>query len=230
MGALLSLASPKGIFIVEDAAQSLGSEYNGHRGGSIGEIGCLNFFPSKNLGAFGDAGMLTTNDDELAGKLKMLRVHGARNKYYHESIGMNSRLDAIQAAVLRAKLPHLDVWTEGRRRNAELYRGMIRKLAIPVTCPVEKPYQNRHIYNQFVILGSRRNELQAYLKAQGIGTEVYYPVPMHLQSCFSYLGYRPGDFPISERLANESLALPIYPELEPDDIEYVCRALKAFYS
>ncbi len=216
--------------MVEDAAQSIGSEYKGRRAGSIGEIGCLSFFPSKNLGAFGDGGMLTTNDDAIAEKLKILRVHGARKKYYHEWIGLNSRLDAIQAAVLRVKLPHLDAWTAGRRQNADIYRRMLRELDVPVAVPVEKPYQNRHIYNQFVILGQRRNELQAYLKAQGIGTEVYYPVPMHIQKCFSYLGYRAGDFPVSERLANESLALPVYPELAPDDIAYVCRTIKAFYS
>ncbi len=230
MDALSSLAASRGIFLIEDAAQSIGSEYKGRRAGSIGDIGCLSFFPSKNLGGFGDGGMLTTNDDVLAEKLKILRVHGARKKYYHEWVGVNSRLDAIQAAVLRVKLPHLDAWTEGRRRNADIYRGIIRELDVPVSVPVEKAYQNRHIYNQFAIVGPRRNELQAYLKAQGIGTEVYYPVPMHLQKCFSHLGYHAGDFPVSERLANESLALPVYPELAPEDIEYTCRTLKAFYS
>jgi dTDP-4-amino-4,6-dideoxygalactose transaminase len=230
LDALCSVAARTGVSIIEDAAQSIGSEYKGRRAGSIGDVGCLSFFPSKNLGAFGDAGMLTTNDDALAEKLKILRVHGARKKYYHEWIGVNSRLDAIQAAVLRVKLQHLDAWTEGRQRNADLYRQMIRQLDVPVSVPSGKAYQNRHIYNQFVILGQRRNELQAYLKAQGIGTEIYYPVPMHLQTCFSHLGYHAGDFPVSERLANESLALPVYPELAPDDIEYVCRALKAFYS
>lgn len=227
---LCSMALSKGISVIEDAAQSIGSEYKGRRAGSVGDIGCLSFFPSKNLGAFGDAGMLTTNDDALAEKLKILRVHGARKKYYHDWVGINSRLDAIQAAVLRVKLRHLDTWTEGRQRNADLYRQMIRQLDVPVTVPARKAYQNRHIYNQFVVLVQHRNELQADLKAHGIGTEIYYPVPMHLQKCFSNLGYRTGDFPVSERLANESLALPIYPELPAEDIEYVCRALKAFYS
>lgn len=230
MDTLYSLAAKRGIFIVEDAAQSIGSEYKGRRAGSIGDIGCFSFFPSKNLGAFGDGGMLTTNNDLFAEKLQALRVHGARKKYYHEWVGLNSRLDAIQAAVLRVKLPHLDVWTHGRQRNADTYRRMIRELDIPVAVPVEKPYQNRHIYNQFVVLAERRNELQAYLKAQGIGTEIYYPVPMHLQKCFSHLGYRAGDFPVSERLANESLALPVYPELPSEDIAYICQTLKAFYS
>jgi dTDP-4-amino-4,6-dideoxygalactose transaminase len=230
MDPLSSLAAERGIPVIEDAAQSIGSEYKGRRACSMAELGCLSFFPSKNLGAFGDAGMLTTNDDALADKLKILRVHGARNKYHHDWIGLNSRIDAIQAAVLRVKLQHLDGWTEGRRRNAELYREMIRRLDVPVQAPVEKTYQNRHIYNQFVILAPRRNALQLFLKEQGIGTEVYYPVPMHMQQCFSYLGHKVGDFPVAERLANESLALPIYAELAPEDIEYVCRALKAFYS
>jgi dTDP-4-amino-4,6-dideoxygalactose transaminase len=227
---LLSFAGSRGISIVEDAAQSIGSEYKGRRVGSVGDVGCLSFFPSKNLGAFGDAGMLTTNDDALAEKLKILRVHGARKKYYHEWVGVNSRLDAIQAAVLRVKLQHLDTWTEGRQRNADLYRQMIRQFGISVSVPTEKAYQNRHIYNQFVIVGQRRDELQAFLKAHGIGTEIYYPVPMHVQKCFANLGYRAGDFPVSERLANESLALPVYPELPSEDIEYICRTLKAFYS
>jgi dTDP-4-amino-4,6-dideoxygalactose transaminase len=229
MAPLCSLAAEKGISIIEDAAQSIGSEYNGRRAGSIGHIGCFSFFPSKNLGAYGDAGMLTTNDPALAEKLKALRVHGTRRKYYHDWVGVNSRLDALQAAVLRVKLRHLDAWTEGRRRNAGLYRQIIGDLRIPVTVPVEKPYQTRHIYNQFVIVGERRDELQAYLKEQGIGTEVYYPLPMHIQTCFLNLGYQAGDFPVSERLAKQSLALPVYPELQPEDIEYVCQALKRFY-
>ncbi len=230
MDALSSLAAERGICIIEDAAQSIGSEYKGRRAGSMGDIGCLSFFPSKNLGAFGDGGMLTTSDDVLAERLRTLRIHGARKKYYHESVGLNSRLDALQAAVLRVKLPHLDDWTERRRQNADLYRRSIRELGVPVSVPVEKTYQNRHIYNQFVIVGQRRDELQAYVRAQGIGTEIYYPVPMHLQKCFSHLGYRAGDLPVSERLANESLALPVYPELAREDIEYICRTVKAFYS
>lgn len=230
MDALASLVSKRGIFVIEDAAQAIGAEYNGRRAGSIGDVGCLSFFPSKNLGAFGDAGMLLTNNDALAERLKTLRVHGAEKKYQHEYVGINSRLDALQAAVLRVKLPYLDGWTEGRRRNADIYRQTIRELEIPVTVPAEKSYQNRHIYNQFVIGGERRDELQCYLKAQGIGTEVYYPVPMHLQKCFSDLGHRKGDFPVSERLANKSLALPVYPELECGDIEHICRAIQAFYS
>jgi dTDP-4-amino-4,6-dideoxygalactose transaminase len=230
MDPLLSLASERGILIIEDAAQSIGSEYKGRRAGSMGHVGCLSFFPSKNLGAFGDGGMLTTDDDTLVTKLKALRVHGARTKYYHESVGINSRLDAIQAAILRVKLRHLDSWTRRRQQNADLYRQTIHALDIPVRTPIAKSYQTRHVYNQFVILCKRRNELQAYLKTQGIGTEIYYPVPMHLQQCFSGLGYRAGDFPLSEQLANESLALPVYPELAPAEIEYVCQSIREFYS
>lgn len=230
MDALCGLAADKGIPIVEDAAQSIGSEYKGRRAGSIGQIGCFSFFPSKNLGAYGDGGMVTSNDDALAEKLRALRVHGTKRKYYHDWVGVNSRLDALQAAVLRVKLRHLDSWTAGRQRNANLYRQRIAELGIPVAVPVEKPYQTRHIYNQFVIVGERRDELQAFLKEQGIGTEIYYPLPMHVQTCFAYLGYKAGDFPVAERLARESLALPVYPELDPQDIEYVCQALKRFYS
>ncbi len=229
MDNLCSLAATKGVYIIEDAAQSIGSEYNGRRAGSLGHIACFSFFPSKNLGAFGDGGMLTTNDDAVAEKLRALRVHGTKRKYYHDWVGVNSRLDALQAAVLRVKLRRLDAWTEGRQRNASLYRRLFHDLRIPVTAPVEKPYQNRHVYNQFVIVAERRNELQAYLKEHGVGTEVYYPLPLHLQTCFSALGYKRGDFPVSERLAGDSLALPIFTELTPDDVEYVCEAIRTFY-
>jgi dTDP-4-amino-4,6-dideoxygalactose transaminase len=230
MDALTALARPKGIFLIEDAAQSIGSEYKGRRAGSIGDIGCFSFFPSKNLGAFGDGGMLTTNDDSIAEKLRALRVHGTRRKYYHDWIGVNSRLDALQAAVLRVKLQYLDSWTARRQRNAGTYREIMQNLRLPVTPPVEKAYQTRHIYNQFVILGERRDELQAFLKQNGIGTEVYYPLPMHVQTCFAHLGYNAGDFPIAEQLAQQSLALPVYPELERDDIPYVCQTIRQFYS
>jgi dTDP-4-amino-4,6-dideoxygalactose transaminase len=230
MDPLIALTAGRNILVIEDAAQSIGSEYNGRRAGSMGDIGCFSFFPSKNLGAYGDGGILTTNNADLAAKLAALRVHGTRRKYYHDWIGVNSRLDALQAAVLRIKLRYLDAWTEGRQRNADLYRQTMRGVRVPVALPEPKHYQTRHIYNQFVICGERRNELQAYLKQYGIGSEVYYPIPMHLQACFASLGYKEGDFPVSERLARESLALPIYPELTPDDIAYVCSTVKAFYA
>jgi dTDP-4-amino-4,6-dideoxygalactose transaminase len=226
---LCTLARERGIAVIEDAAQSIGSEYKGRRAGSIGDVACFSFFPSKNLGAYGDAGMLTTNDPELADRLAALRVHGSKRKYYHEWAGINSRLDTLQAAVLRAKLRHLDAWSCRRAANADLYRRSIADLAIPVTPPVPAAWQTRHIYNQFCILCERRDELQRCLREAGIGTEIYYPLPIHLQACFSGLGHGPGDFPVSERLARESLALPIYPELAAEDIERVCRTIASFY-
>ena len=229
MDALCAMAAERNILVIEDAAQSIGSEYKNRRAGSIGDIGCFSFFPSKNLGAYGDGGIVTTNDPALAEKLASLRVHGSRKKYYHEWIGVNSRLDALQAAILRVKLRRLDEWTIGRQRTADLYRELLRNRAVPVTLPAPTSYQTRHIYNQFVICGNRRDELQAYLKQNGIGTEVYYPLPMHVQTCFAHLGYKEGDFPVSERLAKESLALPVYPELTSADIAYVSSAIEAFY-
>jgi dTDP-4-amino-4,6-dideoxygalactose transaminase len=229
MDAICSLAARRGAVVIEDAAQSIGSEYKGRRAGSIGAVGCFSFFPSKNLGAHGDGGMLTTTDAALAEKLAALRVHGSRRKYYHDWVGINSRLDALQAAVLRVKLRYLDDWSAARQRNADRYRALFGELDVPVTVPQPAPYQTRHIYNQFVIRGARRDDLQKYLSQNGIGTEVYYPLPLHLQACFAYLGYSKGDFPVSERLAAESLALPVYPELTTEDIEYVARTINAFY-
>jgi dTDP-4-amino-4,6-dideoxygalactose transaminase len=214
-----------GIPVIEDAAQSIGSEYRGRRAGSMGTIGCFSFFPSKNLGAFGDAGLCTTNDEALAGRLRSLRMHGSVVKYYHDEVGSNSRLDALQAAVLRVKLRHLDGWSAERARNAEMYRQRLGSI-----CPVAAEYQTRHIYNQFVIRVDRRDELKQYLAEHGVGTEIYYPLPLHLQPCFAYLGYREGDFPVSEALARETLALPIYPELTPGDIEYVGGLISGFLS
>jgi dTDP-4-amino-4,6-dideoxygalactose transaminase len=229
MDAINTVAAERGIIVIEDAAQSIGSEYNGRRAGTLGHMACFSFFPSKNLGAYGDGGLVTTNDAILGEKLAALRVHGSKRKYYHEWIGVNSRLDALQAAILRVKLRHLDSWTEGRQRNAAMYRQCMRDLNVPVTLPAPKSYHTRHIYNQFVICCNRRDELQAYLKNEGIGTEVYYPLPMHLQTCFAHLGYKAGDFPVSEQLAKESLAIPVYPELTADDITYVCRTMKDFF-
>ena len=182
---LCAMARERGIPVIEDAAQSIGSEYRGRRAGSIGEVGCFSFFPSKNLGGYGDGGMLTTNDPALRERLAALRVHGSKRKYYHDWVGVNSRLDALQAAILRVKFRHLDSWTRGRQENAALYRRILAAMDVPVTAPVESPYQTRHIYNQFCILCPRRDQLQAYLKENGIGTEVYYPLPLHLQVCFA---------------------------------------------
>lgn len=230
MDPLCALAREKGIFVIEDAAQSIGAEYRGRRAGSVGEVGCFSFYPTKNLGAYGDGGMLTTNDPVLAERLAALRVHGSKQKYFHDWVGINSRLDALQAAVLRVKFPYLDSWTRGRQENATLYRKLLADLGVPVTPPKPAAYQTRHIYNQFSILCPRRDQLQIHLRENGIGSEVYYPLPLHLQSCFSYLGYKAGDFPVSERLANESLALPIHSELSSGDIERVCTVLKEFYA
>ena len=173
--------------------------------------------------------MLTTNDRSLAERLMALRVHGSKRKYYHDYVGMNSRLDALQAAVLRVKFRHLDSWTEKRRQNADIYRSVLAGMELPVIAPQAMPYQTRHIYNQFAIRCAERDRLQAYLKEHGVGTEVYYPLPLHLQTCFADLGYQEGDFPVSEAVAKESLALPIYSELERTDIEYVCGSIQSFY-
>jgi dTDP-4-amino-4,6-dideoxygalactose transaminase len=226
MDPLCALAKNHGIPVIEDAAQSLGSEYKSRRAGTLGEVGCFSFFPSKNLGAFGDAGLCTTNDPAIAERLSALRVHGSKIKYYHESVGLNSRMDALQAAVLRIKLRYLDNWTSGRQRNARLYREQLAGTAVVFPAPAN--YQTRHIYNQFVIRTEERDGLRKHLAASGIGSEIYYPLPLHLQECFAYLGYREGDFPVSERLAKESLALPVYPELTLDDIAYVSTHIRSY--
>jgi dTDP-4-amino-4,6-dideoxygalactose transaminase len=229
MDPLSELAVARGITVIEDAAQSIGSEYKGRRAGSIGDMASFSFFPSKNLGGYGDGGMLTTNDAALAERLSALRVHGTKHKYYHDYVGINSRLDALQAAVLRVKFKYLDSWTEKRQQNATIYRGVLAGMNVPVVPPVTMPYQTRHVYNQFAIRCEERDGLQAYLKQHGVGSEVYYPLPLHLQTCFAQLGHKVGDFPVSEKLAKESLALPIYSELQPSDIEYVCNLIGSFY-
>lgn len=229
MDPIFAAARQRDIAIVEDAAQSIGSEYSNRRAGSIGHVGCFSFFPSKNLGGYGDGGMLTTNDSALAERLAALRVHGRTGKYFHQWVGINSRLDALQAAVLRVKFRHLDGWTAGRQRNAERYRSQFAKFSVPVIPARPAAYQTRHVYNQFVIRCSDRDALQAHLKKHGIGSEVYYPLPLHLQPCFSNLGYKQGDFPVSEKLAAESLALPVQAELSADDIDYICDSIRSFY-
>ena len=230
MDLICALAGERGIPVIEDAAQAIGAEYKDRRAGSIGQLGAFSFFPSKNLGGYGDGGMLTTHDPSLATRLAALRVHGRTGKYFHQWIGINSRLDALQAAVLRVKFRHLDHWTAGRQNNAERYRSQFAKLSVPVTPARPAAYQTRHVYNQFVILCPDRDALQAHLKKQGIGSEVYYPLPLHLQPCFSDLGYNKGDFPISEKLAASSLALPIHAELASEDIDYICDSIRSFYA
>jgi dTDP-4-amino-4,6-dideoxygalactose transaminase len=217
--------------IIEDAAQAIGAEHGGKRAGSFGLCGTFSFFPSKNLGTLGDGGMITTSDGTFADKLRVLRNHGSQPKYHHPILGGNFRLDAIHAAVLRVKLPHLDRWTRQRQTNAARYRQLFtdHQLLGQVELPVERP--GRHIYNQFVIRvsGSRRDELRTFLAGQGVSTEVYYPLPLHLQTCLEPLGYRPGAFPGSERAARETLALPIYPELLPAQQEYVVERIQSFF-
>ena len=226
MDAVMRVANDRGLVVIEDAAQAIGAENKGRRAGSIGHYGCLSFFPSKNLGAAGDAGMVVTNDAQRADKLRCLRAHGAKPKYHHRIVGGNFRLDAIQAAVISAKLPYLDDWTAARQRNAKRYDRLFAETGLPIVLPTA--VANRHIFNQYVVRVAARDELQAFLQKKGIGTEVYYPVPMHLQDCFAYLGYKAGEFPHSERAAEESLALPVYPELTDAQARYVVGCIREF--
>ena len=223
MAPILDAAARAGIPVIEDAAQAIGATYRGRQAGSLGTMGCFSFFPSKNLGAFGDAGLLTTGDDRLAHEVRLLRNHGAEPKYFHQRIGGNFRLDAVQAAVLRVKLPHLDRWTEMRRRNADRYDRLFAASAAAarITLPA-RVKDCRHIFNQYVIRVPHRDAVKARLDAAHIGSEIYYPVPFHLQECFARLGYRRGEFPAAEAAAAETLALPIYGELtEPQQREVV---------
>jgi dTDP-4-amino-4,6-dideoxygalactose transaminase len=231
MDAVMQVATQHNLVVIEDAAQAIGAEYKGKRAGSIGHYGCFSFFPSKNLGAAGDGGMIVTNDPKRAEKLAVLRGHGAKPKYYHRIIGGNFRLDAIQAAVVSAKLPHLDKWTAARQRNARRYDQLFAEAGFAgssgsVGLPTVSA--DRHIFNQYVIRVQRRDELQVALKQRGVGTEVYYPVPMHLQECFGYLGLPAGSFPESERAALETLALPIHPELTEAQARYVVDCIREF--
>jgi dTDP-4-amino-4,6-dideoxygalactose transaminase len=229
MNPILKAAEGCGIYVIEDAAQAIGAEDDqGRQAGTIGHIGCFSFFPSKNLGAFGDAGMVISNHEELAETLRMLRVHGSKPKYYHQIVGGNFRLDALQAAVLSVKLRYLTCWTEARRENAKRYRrlfeeeGLLRHTLLPEDTL-------GHIYNQFVAQFPERDRLQAFLRDRGVETEVYYPRPLHLQECFRDLGYRRGDFPKAETAARESLALPVYPELTEQQQRYVVLQIRDFY-
>ena len=228
MDPLMEVAGHHGLVVVEDAAQAIGAEHQGRRAGSIGTTGCFSFFPSKNLGGFGDGGLVTTNDDGLAERLRLLRSHGSKPKYHSREIGGNFRLDALQAAVLSVKLRHLDRWTEARRDNADRYRslldGPVTTGARTVTTPADIAGR-RHVYNQFVVRTAERDALRAHLAAAQIGTEVYYPIPLHLMDAFRYLGHGVGDFPVSEAAARETLALPIYAELSEEMQRRVAAAI-----
>ena len=230
MDPLMAVAKHYNLKVIEDAAQAIGTEYHGVRVGSIGDIGCFSFFPSKNLGAFGDAGLCTTNDAELAESMRVLRVHGGKPKYFHAVIGGNFRIDELQAAVLRVKLKYLDGWTEARQRNAAYYTAgfAAANVAKNLITP-QATVKGRHIFNQYVVRVQNRDALKDHLTAQGIGTEIYYPVPLHLQKCFAYLKHAPGDFPQSERAAADTLALPIYPELTQTQLDHVVASVAAFY-
>ncbi|MFZ9708917.1 MAG: DegT/DnrJ/EryC1/StrS family aminotransferase [Steroidobacteraceae bacterium] len=231
MDPIMALAQRHDLWVIEDAAQAIGAaDAKGRRACSIGDIGCLSFFPTKNLGAFGDAGMCVTNDAALAAKLARVRVHGMEPKYYHSLIGGNFRLDELQAVVLSIKLKHLDAWTLARQENACFYFGAFEKAGLTSTVTLPAAIAGvRHIYNQFIVRCPERDTLKQHLTAAGIGSEIYYPVPLHLQECFASLGYREGDFLESERAARETLALPIFPELSQDQLQYVVDSFAAFY-
>ncbi|MBI4893684.1 MAG: DegT/DnrJ/EryC1/StrS family aminotransferase [Acidobacteria bacterium] len=230
MDPILEAARQAGVPVVEDAAQAIGAEYRGRRAGSMGALGCLSFFPTKNLGGAGEGGLITTNDAGLAERLKALRVHGSKVRYYHDEVGTNSRLDSLQAAVLRVKLRHLDEWTRKRQANAELYAQLLGDGGLPIQLPAAPDYATRHVRNQFVIRAAKRDALREFLSARGVGSEVYYPLPLHAQKCFAGLGYAAGSFPASEAASLEVLALPVYAELTGDDVAYVAGSIRAFYA
>jgi dTDP-4-amino-4,6-dideoxygalactose transaminase len=231
MDALKAVCEQHSIPIVEDAAQAIGAEENGNRAGAMSEVGCFSFYPSKNLGGMGDGGFMTTDDDELAEKLFALRVHGSKERYYHKWVGLNSRLDGFQGAVLRVKLPHLDDWSELRKSNADRYRELFTDAGLneQIGLPFERE-KCRHIYNQFVIrIPQHRDGLQEFLKKNDVGTDIYYPVPLHLQECFEYVGYHEGDLPEAELASKQTLALPIFPELKPEQQEFVVEKISEFF-
>jgi len=232
MDALLPLAEQAGLPVIEDAAQSILSTWHGRCSGGLGDVGCFSFYPTKNLGGFGDGGFLTTTRDDLAAALRKLRVHGMEPRYYHDVVGINSRLDSLQAAVLRIKLPHLDAWTTDREKNASRYDDLFTRCGLTdvITLPTADP-RGRHAWNQYVIrvADGQRDALRAHLNAVGVGTEIYYPVPLHQQQCFAFLGWKTGDLPVTEQAAHESLALPIFPELEPAEQHTVVGRIAQFF-
>jgi dTDP-4-amino-4,6-dideoxygalactose transaminase len=235
MAPIMEIARRRGLVVIEDAAQAIGAESHGRRVGAIGDYGCFSFYPSKNLAGFGDGGAVTVADEDRLHRLRVLRNHGMDPKYFHPFIGGNFRLDALQAAALRVKLPHLDRWTEQRRQNADRYDRLFRDAGLagdPVGLPARPAAdsRDRHVWNQYVIRVPHRDALRQFLAEQEVGTEVYYPLPLHLQECFQPLGCREGDFPESEHAARETLALPIYPELADDQAEWVVESIGRFYA
>jgi dTDP-4-amino-4,6-dideoxygalactose transaminase len=231
MSALLPLAAEFGLTVIEDAAQAIGAQHDNRPAGSMGAFGCFSFFPSKNLGAFGDGGMVTAQTESQYETLKILRVHGSHPKYYHKTIGGNFRLDALQAAIVAIKLKYLDGWTRKRQENAQTYRKFFKVAGLDGILTLPEERETRHIYNQFVIrVREKRDDLRAYLASAGIGVEIYYPVPLHLQECFSSLGYQRGDFPESEAAGDQTLALPIFPELTKAQLQAVVDTIGQFFS
>jgi dTDP-4-amino-4,6-dideoxygalactose transaminase len=230
MDPLLDVSRRRGVPIVEDAAQAIGAADNGRPAGSMGLIGCFSFYPTKNLGGAGDGGMLTTNDDDVAARLRRLRAHGGANEYEHDEVGINSRLDELQAAVLRIKFPSLDRWSNERAQKAAVYTKLLNEAELSFSlAPPHVREDGRHIFHQYVIrVPGNRNALIEHLKSRGVGTKVYYPIPLHLQACFNYLGYKEGQFPESESAAKETLALPVYPELSEEQQVYVVDSIKSF--
>jgi len=230
MDPIIALAKAQGLFVIEDAAQAIGAEYHDRRAGSMGVAGCFSFYPTKNLGAAGDAGIITTNDDDLASRIRRLRVHGGLTEYEHVEVGINSRLDALQAAVLRVKLPYLDDWSNARTEKARRYSQLLEQaeLKFKLTAPFINP-DGRHIFHQYVVrVPDHRDALMQHLKERDIGTKVYYPIPLHLQECFAYLGYKEGDFPEAEKAARQTFALPLFPELTSEQQEYVVDSIQSF--
>ncbi len=225
MDPLMDVARRHNLKVVEDAAQSIGAKYKGKNAGTMGDFGCFSFFPSKNLGGAGDGGMVVTNDPDMAEMIRILRVHGSKPKYYHSIIGYNSRLDTIQAAILGVKLEYLDEWSKKRRKHAEVYNSAFKDLDL--ITPKEESF-SYHIYNQYTIAVKKRDELRKYLKEREIGHDSYYPVPLHLQECYKFLGYKKGDLPVSEKKAEEVVSIPIYPELTQEEQEYVISTIKEF--
>ncbi len=225
MTAIMEIAAAAEVAVIEDAAQAIGARRDGGSAGAVGRYGCFSFFPTKNLGAYGDGGLVTTNDRDRALKIRSLRVHGESAQYRHETVGGNFRLDALQAAVVHAKLDRLDAWTEARRENAARYDRLLGDAADAGGLSLPRSVVDRHVFNQYVVRVARRDRVRARLGRAGVGTSIYYPLPLHLQPCFGSLGYRAGDLPESERASREALALPVFPELAPDEVEYVAQAL-----
>jgi dTDP-4-amino-4,6-dideoxygalactose transaminase len=232
MDPILEIAKKHSLVVIEDAAQAIGADYRGRKIGSLGNFGCFSFFPSKNLGGAGDGGLVTTEDTAMAEKLRMLRVHGSRKKYHHEILGTNSRLDALQAAILRVKLRYLDSWTEARRLRAQNYRELAASMGLSahLTLPLPPDFDRTHVYNQFTVRSDSRDALKQHLSGAGIPTEIYYPLPLHLQPAFTYLNYRDGQLPVAEAASREVLSLPLYPELTEQKQEHVMRVIADFYA